>query len=256
MNDYLEINLKVEPAVELIKKKIVTKTPFVFTRYGDGEIRIINNVGNVEFKSRIAKKYSYPDKKWQEAYVFARDILMDTLKHTDLVGLFDNDGILKGKMKVNKTGWSIKKKLLSKYGIKSESLKICDHQISRGRELGDINQFKKILNGNSLCIVSPHEDKLKAKNISKLLEADVSYMGWPMPLNVNDRASLFKKLDKITADVIIFGTSQGGKDIGVYLKEKHGKVCIDYGATLDAWAGIVSRKWFGKNGAQNYCLIK
>jgi len=255
IDDYLNINVNIEAALSLIKDKIVNKIPFAFTRYGDGEIRILNNRGNIEFKHRIAKRYSYANENWSAAYKDARNILVDTLNHSDLIGLFDNNGILKGKMKVNKHDWSLKKTHLKSLGIHNvDNFMICDHQLPRGKSLGNIYQFKKILNGNSLCIISPHTDKLQ-KNIGTILEADVSYMKWPMPLNIKNRIHLFKELDNIKSDVVIFGVSQGGKDIGTYLKT-HGKVCLDFGATLDGWAGIISRKWFNSDGVQHHCVIK
>jgi hypothetical protein len=253
---YLEVNVDHNDAVSLIAEKIETKTPFSFTRYGDGEIFVINNVGSPKFKRKVASMYSCPVDEWPEAYRVARDIIIRSLRHTDLVGLLDRNGLIKGHMSVSKANWSIRRGLLGKYDIDVDSLQICDHQIPRGKELGDINQFKKILNGNSLCIISPYEDKLKANGIGKLLEADVSYLKWPMPFDVSKRPELFEELDKISADVIIFGASLFGKDIGVYMKEAHGKVCIDYGATLGGWAGLASRSWFKPGGHQSHCLIQ
>ena len=41
----------------------------------------------------------------------------------------------------------------------------------------------------------------------------------------------------------------------VYLKNNYGKVAIDAGATLDAWAGKITRPSFNPNGKQNYLLL-
>ena len=42
IEDYLQPNLYNEDAVSLIKEKIRTNTPFAYTRFGDGEIHVIN----------------------------------------------------------------------------------------------------------------------------------------------------------------------------------------------------------------------
>ena len=39
---YLEVNQTIEEAINLIKEKIRTNTPFALSRYGDGEIYFIN----------------------------------------------------------------------------------------------------------------------------------------------------------------------------------------------------------------------
>ena len=46
-----------------------------------------------------------------------------------------------------------------------------------------------------------------------------------------------------------------GKDFGSYLSNR-GKIALDFGATLDAWAGLITRRWFHEGGLQKHCLIK
>jgi hypothetical protein len=62
-------------------------------------------------------------------------------------------------------------------------------------------------------------------------------------------------MDEITEHIILFGCSLTGKDFGVYLARR-GKIALDFGATLDAWAGMGTRDWFRDGGIQNHCLIK
>ncbi len=45
------------------------------------------------------------------------------------------------------------------------------------------------------------------------------------------------------------------KDYGVILRDECGKIAIDMGATMDAWAGIKSRAWFKEGGKQDYLLL-
>ena len=72
--------------------------------------------------------------------------------------------------------------------------------------------------------------------------------------DLNKRDSVFKLLDQIKEDIVIIANRCYGKDFPHYLANK-GKICIDIGATVDAWAGIMSRKWYKKGGIQHYCVI-
>ena len=45
------------------------------------------------------------------------------------------------------------------------------------------------------------------------------------------------------------------KDYGVILRDEFGKIALDMGATMDAWAGIISRPWFNKGQSQEYLLM-
>ena len=251
---YLEVNRNYKDIVNIIKERIETETPFCFTRYGDGDIRILNDAGPVKFRQKICNLWGYELNDWPKVYSRLRKIMLDSLKESEFIGLFDNNGVLKSHMTVSKETWSISEDFLKLHGIKQD-FQICDHQLPRSKEIGDIKEFKKILNGKNLHIISPYTKQLKANNIDNLLGASVTYTEWPMPLNLDQRPQLFKELDNIKESVIIFGAAAGGKDIGSYLTNKYGKVCIDFGATLDAWAGITSRGWFKPGGVQNYCLI-
>ena len=184
-----------------------------------------------------------------------KDIILNSIRESDVIGIFDNEGVLKSHMQVTQKEWSIPISYLEENNI-IKSFKICDHQLPRSKEIGDIREFKKILNGKPLHIISPHVDKLKSNNIDKLLDSNVTYTEWPIPMDLDDRTMLFEKLDNIKENVVIFGTSVGGKDVGSYLTSKHGKITIDFGATLDAWSGIESRPWFKNGGVQEYCVIK
>ena len=250
---YLKVNRKYKEVVDIIKDRIKTNTPFSFTRYGDGEIDILENTNLNDIKRTVCKWYNYNISMWGELCILLRQILINSLNDSEFIGLFDNNGVLKNHMTVGEE-WSISKSFLDSYGI-IKDFQICDHQLPRSKEIGDIRNFRKILNGNSLHIISPLSDKLKANKISNLLNAPISYTTWPMPLDLNQRSELFKKLDEIKENIVIFGTSIGGKDIGSYLAKNYGKICIDFGATLDAWAGIQSRPWFRSGGVQEHCMV-
>ena len=85
------------------------------------------------------------------------------------------------------------------------------------------------------------------------MDAPVTYTRFPVPIDLDKRSEILEELDKVTAHVVLFGTSTAGKDLGMHLNSK---VCLDFGATLDAWASIESRGWFFKGYSQDHCVIK
>jgi hypothetical protein len=63
-----------------------------------------------------------------------------------------------------------------------------------------------------------------------------------------------KSFEKIKSEVVLLGVGLQ-KDYTTILKNKHGKISLDMGATLDAWASIYSRPWFQKGGLQEHLII-
>jgi hypothetical protein len=61
-------------------------------------------------------------------------------------------------------------------------------------------------------------------------------------------------MENIKEPVVLLGIGLQ-KDYGVYLKENYGKIALDMGATLDAWAGLFTRPWFQQGGIQSYLTI-
>ena len=88
--DYLLPNISNEAAVELIKSKVASKTPFAFTRFGDGELAVINRNGYPKFEERICREwgYKYPE-QLEEVYETAGSILKESFTKSDLIGLMD-----------------------------------------------------------------------------------------------------------------------------------------------------------------------
>lgn len=244
MSEYLSVNVSDEIAIETIKSHIKNRTPFCLSRIGDGEIYLINNNAPQILIDKICLLWNIKISDYQK---FRQDlvnqVLIPTITKSDMLGLLNPNNPICNTLKYKKQNWSLLKDASNK------DLKICDHQITRGKILGDINEFKNILNGRSLTIISPNE-QLKNQNLSQILETEVL-----IDIVSNDRLKLLQTLNKIRTDVIIFGTSLTGKDIGIRLRDM-GKICLDFGATLDAWAGLESRKWFSNGGLQSHCLIK
>lgn len=255
IEDYLQPNVSNEDAVNLIKEKIRTNTPFAYTRFGDGEIHILNRNAFERLQKSICKNWDY---KYPDEVEFAYDEIGDKLKNafikSDLVGLMDkNCKIININYKAEH--WSLKKELVKSWGINDGDLQICDHMLSRQPFFGSPTAFKEILQGNSLNIITPYVKKMEERNLHTLLDTNVTFTHNPLNTNFKNRDEVLKSFDKIKSNVVIMGVGLL-KDYGVILKEEFGKIALDMGATMDAWSGIRSRVWFGKGGKQEYLMIE
>jgi hypothetical protein len=255
IEDYLQPNVSNEDAVSLIKEKIRTKTPFVFTRFGDGEIHMINKNGYENFEKTVCRQwgYKYPN-EIQLSYEEFGEVLKTSFIKSDLIGLMDkNCDIIN--LNYKPEHWSLKKDLVSSWGVDVNSLLICDHMLSRQKIFGSVDSFKEILQENSLNIITPYVKKMEDRNISELLGVDVTYTLNPENINLNNRDSVLKSFEKIESPVVIMGVGLL-KDYGIILRDEFGKIALDMGATMDAWSGILSRSWFGEGNKQDYLVIK
>ena len=252
---YIQPNLTINETVNIIKSKISSETPFSLTRFGDGEIYIINGNGTDEFKKKICRNwgYSYPDQV-EKGYSEIRKILIDSMVKSDIIGFMDKNTKTLPPNFYRENTWSLPTTFLTDIGRDLLTTQICDHMIARSNELGNIHNFKEILNGKDLHIISTNKSKLESKNLSKILECNVKITDHPTEININNRDEFIRELSNIKEPVVIYGTGLL-KDYGVYLRDNFGKVTLDLGATMDAWSGIISRPWFGKNNKQDYLVI-
>ena len=150
--------------------------------------------------------------------------------------------------------WSIKTEFLESNGVDISNLVVVDHMLPRMVEFGKPDNFKEILQGKSLNIISPNAEILKTKNLDKLFEAEVTFTHHPYNINLRNRDEFIDSFKNIKSDVVLVGCGIQ-KDYVSYLRYNYGKVAIDVGALLDAWAGIISRPWFTKGGKQEYLVL-
>lgn len=237
--------------LDILKTSIKNKEPFSFTRFGDGEICLISGDIPSIVKSQLRTTWGYSS--LDQARNDILPIINLGLRDSDFIGLMDPGNTISKNISFTYKQWSIPLKYLE--SIRTKELLIVDHMITRGVDLGDIHNFKNVLQGASIAIVSPRVELLRNNELDKLLNVDINYIKVPLGMNLSDRSSIFKKLDSINELVVLYGCSINGKDFGVYLKSR-GKIALDFGATLDAWGGLVTRSWFGENQLQNHCLIK
>lgn len=252
--DYLIPNITNESAVDLIKEKVKSKTPFAFTRFGDGEIHIINKNGYPAFEEKICRQwgYKYPE-QIQNVYDRAGSIIKEAFIKSDLIGLMDPKCKIIN-LNYNPTHWSLKKEFIKSWGVNIDSINICDHMLSRNKIFGSIESMKEIIQGQDIHIISPNVERLKQRKISEILNVNVSYTNHPESINFENRNELMDSFKDIDAQILLIGIGLQ-KDYGVHLRDKHNKIVFDMGATLDAWAGIISRIWFDKGNKQDYLTI-
>lgn len=254
--DYLSVNISNDEFYQKLKSHIQSGTPLSFSRFGDGEISYLNRHTPNRFRQRYCQNFGY---RWpqdrQKAEDEAHKILCSALKGTDIIGLLDRQNTIVNnkKLKYDPKVWSISKSFLSGLGIENIPI-VADHQITRGQILGDVNQLKHILQGQPIHIISSRTTSLKENKLDQLLGVAVSYTHVDYDAPMTYRAKLFSEIDQITEKIVIVALGVMGKDIPMYLKNK-GKICLDFGATIDAWSGHATRPWFKKGGVQDHCTI-
>lgn len=245
-----KVNISDSSMISIIKTHIKDGTGLSLTRFGDGDLDILNERLTphlIKFFTTVCK-YKNP----KEGLADGRNLLLKALKNSDYIGIMGNNKISKKLSNIYK--WDFDNKLL----IESQRLKdpnFFDCMLVRGIDLGSIAGFKKIIENNPICIVTPITDELKRNNLEKHLGVKISYIKVPMGGNLKNKKELFKELDKISEKIVITSNALRGKEFPQYLSKK-GKVCIDMGATLDAWAGKITRPWFNDGNLQSHCLIK
>ena len=250
----IEPNISIPKTVDLIREKIKNKTPFALTRFGDGEIKMIKKEKwNNEAYQRICNlwHYDYPSEVGQ-AWSDISNLLLNALFNSDVVGFLDRNTPYLPSGIYDSDRWSISNSFLEEKGIDPNSFLVCDHQISRSKELGNLHSFKNILCGNDLHIISPNKSSLLKKKLSSILECNVEITLHENSKKLVNRHDHFRKFDKIKENVVVFGTALE-KDYGIYLRDYFGKIAIDLGSTLDAWGGLITREWF--NNIQKHLVL-
>lgn len=252
---FLQPNLTISETVELVKQKIKSETPFALTRFGDGEIAILQKTCGNSFLQKNCGLWGYPYPQGVENFFTdSINVIRTALIKTDVIGIMNKNTEVLPTGFYNENVWSLKKSYVTGLGVDLERQKICDHMLSRHKEFGSVEGVREILQGKPVHIISPHKNILDTKNLSNLLSTEVNITEHPFSINFNNRQDFLKSMEKIQEPVVLLGIGLQ-KDYGVYLKENHGKIALDMGATLDAWAGLLTRPWFQKGNIQSYLTI-
>ena len=252
---YLDVTQTIDETLNLIKDMIRTNTPFSLSRFGDGEIKMLNRDSPKWHQQKGCSNwgYKYPSQV-NILYDDATAVILNAIRNSDVVGIMDKKNDIAKSINYSQEKWSIKKSFLDENNVDTSKLIICDHMLTRNIKFGKPENFKEILQGKSLNIISPNVESLKKKNLNKLLDADVTFTHHPMSITIRNRNEFIDNFKNIKSDVVLVGCGLQ-KDFVVYLKNNYGKVAIYAGATLDAWAGKITRPWFNPNGKQNYLLL-
>lgn len=250
---YIQPNITINKTLSIIKDKIINKIPFCLTRFGDGEIYVLNRNGYEAFNIRACSEYGYEyPKEVNQFYNDANFIINNALSKTDIIGILDKNCDIIDKNIYKENIWSFTKKRLESLRSDYNKVLICDHMIARSKSLGNIYEFKKILNNEDLHIITPNKSKLENKKLENILECNVTITEHPFNINFNNRNSFIENFKNIKENVVIYGCGLQ-KDYGVILKNDYGKIALDMGATIDAWSGVMSRPWFSNK--QSYLNI-
>lgn len=244
---YLEVTISNEQVAENIKFCIKSKRPFCLSRLGDAEIHLFNNTTPHKLKQLIANLWGFDISRFDDMRKEVCAQLITALNESDIIGILNFENDVCKKMKCTKEEWSLPIQKLKQMNI--DIPLCCDHQLPRSKMFGDPHNFKDIINGTPINIITPNIN-LDHDKLSNLLQAPVS-----VTLVDNNRQTLINKIQNIEESVVLYGVSITAKDLGVLLKKKD-KIAIDFGATLDAWAGIQTRPWFKEGNIQEHCVVK
>ena len=253
--NYLKPTISRDNSIKIITEAIRNEKPFLFTRFGDGEVWLLLERLNPTRLLRIKKEWLVTDSNYKQVLKRVKNELIECFNNSDMAGIMNENPLEYGvRLEYRPDLWSMPIEVAKNMGMSNNN--VTSHLLSRGAELGDPNNFKKILNGKPIHIISQNTEHLIENNLSKILGCEITYTRITrIPNNViYDTDILIKELDKIKESIVIFGCGAGGKWIGNYLKARHGKVCLDFGATLDGWAGRITRPWFVDS--QKHLVIK
>ena len=277
IRSYLKCDTTNAEVIETIKTKIANEERFSLVRFGDGDVSLFVKGVRTPMKRKLCENWGYEyqsnlqqatDADMLELADFNKEAAEDVFRiysnaimNADIIGFLDIvDKGNKAQFKLNvdfKTKLScflFKHDLAHSLGYDSSKHRICDHQIMRRRNIGEITAFRDILQGKPIHIISTRTNELKENRIEELLKAGVTYTD----VDINETLKWSQEnLDRflgIKEKVILFANGAGGKNIGGFLKKQLGAICLDIGATLDTWGGLITRKSI--KGKQKYLVVK
>lgn len=226
-------------------------------RFGDGEFIFLNDIDSPIILPRFCRNwgFAYPEDLPKAEGLFV-PILMNALSNTNFIGILDPESE-EAKLKINAFSlhrWSTSLEHLRRLHIDPAKLRVFNFLLSRSRGLGSPEGMKLLLNHEPVHILSCRTKALQDNELNLLLDTKVSYtqVDSDLPLTAETRKWLIEKVHKIEEFVVLVALGPVGKDLPVILKE-NGKIGIDMGATIDAWASVVSRPTF--RTTQRHCFV-
>lgn len=256
MSGNLTVNTSHGDVIAILKQSIAERKPLALCRFGDGEFCFINHRSTPSILKQFCKNwgFQYP-KEISVARNMFLPILVRGLCGADLIGILDPKcRVLKGHSYKPEV-WSSSLRNIQALGIASpQDLKVFDHQLTRSKAMGSPQGMAALLNHEPVHILSCRTKALQRNRLDLHLATKVTYTQVDSKLSLSqaNREWLFKKIDEIKEFIVLVSLGPLGKDLPVLLKAK-GKIGIDLGATVDAWASVASRPWF--RSIQKHCWI-
>lgn len=253
MATYQELTHTNNEFINELKRCIKNELPLSLCRIGDGEINIFNKRTSDPI-NRFWKNWGYNSA--DEMINESRKMLMDCIKMSDWIGCVGYTDFMKTwhQDRLKRPKWYLDLKFVNESGRK-KPLKTVDAFIPRTKSLGDVNELKKILQGKDICIISPLNSNLKKNNLSKKLGCKITYIDVPYRSKIEHRNQILNKIENIKEHVILTSWTLLGKDFHHKLFNQ-GKVCLDMGSVISAWAGKEIRWDFREGGPHRHCVIK
>jgi len=238
--------------VDIIQYHIDNFIPLDISRLGDGEYAFLKNINYHDVFQKFCKNwgFSFPKeaKKAKKTYL---EILIKVLNEGSFVGMMKSGEIHKEHIS------TISFDELKRLGVRSpKAIQTFNLEMIMCK-LGSIEDLALIFKGNPVHIMSCRTKELQQNGIDKKLGCHVTYTQVDRSLRWNEttRNDIFTKADSIKEFIVIVSLGPIGKDVPIYLKNR-GKCCIDFGAVIDAWASIPSRKYFKEGNRHSRCFIK
>jgi len=254
-----------------IKKAVKHKQPLSIVRCGDGEMHILKREDDflgeqqklthhhslclIQYRENIWKCIEHApvnpaslkpntcqcyltDNKSLEWRKIARDVISYSIKESDYVGL-----TVPGRIAHY---YSITDTILQRYGVNPHNLKTISSLFPREEMFGSLENFKKIIQGNDIHLVTPNVERFKNGKIENMLGVNVTYtdISGQESWHPDVREKIKKDLLITKAPIVLFGGGYGVKSMIPWAAKELSKIAIDVGSILDAWSGLQSRHMF------------
>ena len=274
-------NVSNQELYEALKSAIHLEKPFSYVRIGDGELAFLARPEHFKTKEEwyivrstlksVCRRYwkdyflkydhDHPSNN-SEFIVSFREIIRETISASDYLGLFSKDTIDNlveiGSLKEEKreewyNHYIPRSRIFTDAGIDLKNLKICNPLFSRYPEIGNIDNFKRLVQTRPITILTSNRRLEDNKKFHELLgkQSTVYYYGKSPKSGEKgglrtywQRDSIKELIPHIKDHIVLYALGGGGKDLCHILKNDYGKCVIDMGSTIDAWAGNIPRPRF------------
>lgn len=252
----MDINIYCEEIFKIIKNNLKFKTPFLATRYGDGEAILLENKNekytNHIFKRQLGRNLDSKDIK------IIRENLVETLNNSDLIGIPTNrhlkikDGYWSKSIDILNENCSINIKQFGSIDFHYEFLKNWENNNSYYDLL--LNNMSELYVINCRDVV---DGFLRRFNINKveliltppeIMFENSAYLGVPhYPNRFFEIKDKINSMGKLNGKLLLYGAGFIGKIYGLFWKN-NGGVAVDIGSVFDKFAGKNTRgKGYGPN---------